>query len=535
MITAGQVLVPVTDDDPAAVGLDPAFVVPRAIVRWAELDPERAFLVEVGGRTLTYGGMVAEIGRWVTLLRRAGVQPGERIVSMLPSSIDAHALWLAAACLGAVEVPVNVELRGAFLDHGLRDPGARLCFVRPDQADVPRSSTVEGMEVVAVPRDGSFSADAEPAPLDALPGPEDVSCVIYTSGTTGPSKGVVISWAQMSATVGRIPRTWLSERDAVYSFHPMFHVTGRSPLPSMCDVGGRVVLRERFSATEFWDDVRTHGCTSATVNTSLLLGAPERPDDADNPLRVCFTAGNRAHALRFGDRFGVHMVECYGSTEAGFPMAVRTLPRDTSRPCGWLRRGYEARIVDEAGDDVADDAPGELWVRPPARPLITLGYLGQPERTAQAIVDGWYRTGDRLVHRPDGSFEFVDRMGDTIRRLGENISSIALEAAVLADPEVLECAAIGVPDPVAGQSVLLVVVRDPAIEVDPAALHERLGHLLPRYMVPAAIAVRTTVPRTPNNKIRKAGLLAELAADEIWHAPVPARRGGPLQTAAVDA
>lgn len=124
-----------------------------------------------------------------------------------------------------------------------------------------------------------------------FPAPADPSCVIYTSGTTGVPKGVVISWAQMAASIGRIPRSWLSERDCVYDCHPMFHMTGRTPLLVMSDVGGRVVLRERFSASAFLDDFRAEGCTSTTAYVPLVLATPERDDDADNPLRVVWGGG----------------------------------------------------------------------------------------------------------------------------------------------------------------------------------------------------------------------------------------------------
>ncbi len=368
-------MVPASDDDPAAVGLDPEMVLPRRVAWWAAKDPDRPFMTEVTGRTATYGEFWNEVRRWASLLRDRGVQPGDRVLSMLPSSIDAQALWLAAGCIGAIDVPINVELRGTFLDHALRDPGSRLCFARPEHVGIPAMSSVTGIDVVGVERDGSLTRGQPLAALGDLPQPADPSCIIYTSGTTGPSKGVVVRWAQMAATIGRIPRSWLSADDVVYAYQPMFHVTGRSPMPSMTDVGGRLVLRERFSAGDFWGDVRGHGCTSTTVNTSLLLGAPERDDDRDNPLRIAFTAGNRAHATRFAERFGVHMVECYGSTEVGFPIVLRALPNDGSRPCGWLRRGYAARIVDDDGADVPEGESGELLIKPPAPELILREYF----------------------------------------------------------------------------------------------------------------------------------------------------------------
>ncbi len=517
--------VPASDDDAGTLALDPEYVLPRRLAWWAERDPDRPFMVEVTGRTTTYAETIEGIRRWATVLRELGAEPGDRVVSMLPASIDAYLLWMAAGCIGACEVPVNPELRGSFLSHALTDARARLCLARPEFVSVAESAGIPGLEVVAVDRDRPPTMDATPGAIE-WPAPEDPSCVIYTSGTTGPAKGAVITWAQMTATIGRLPRSWFSEEDAVYCCHSTFHVTGRSPLPAMSDVGGRVVLREKFSLHEFWDDIRTHACTSTTAFVALLLGLPAREDDRDNPLRVIFGSHSARQNQRFSERFDVRCVDYYGSTEVGFPIGLRwpQAPPESGPQrwdCGWLRRGYEARIVDEEGRDVADGTAGELWIRPPARPLVTLGYHGLPEKTASAIVDGWYRTGDAMIRHPEGCFEFKDRIRDTIRRMGENISSAALEAVVLADREVQECAAIGVPDAIAGQEVLLLVVPKPGSEIEPEALFVRVEGELPRYMQPAYVIVveGDAIPRTPTNKIRKLAVLDGLDLTAAWHSP----------------
>jgi carnitine-CoA ligase len=392
----------------------------------------------------------------------------------------------------------------------------------PEFVPVVKESGVEGIDIVVAALDAPIGAPIPGGvvPLDTLPGPDGASCVIYTSGTTGPAKGVVISWAQMSANIGRIPRGWLSPDDAVYSPWPMFHVTGRSPMMSMADIGGRVVLRERFARSDFWADVRTHRCTSATVGAAvpLLLAEPERDDDADNPLRIVLFGRVGQDGRRFLDRFDATGISFYGSTEVGFPIGNRPIAPGTEHLAGCLRPGYEGRVVDDAGDDVAAGSVGELWIRPPDRRLILVEYLNQPRRTANAIVDGWYRTGDAFRQHPDGSFEFVDRMGDTIRRFGENISSAALESAVMGDSEVLECAAVGVASPVTGHDVLLFVVAQPGAVIDPALLAGRLADHLPRYMRPNYIAVVDELPRTPNGKIRKVDLAEAVDLGTAWQA-----------------
>jgi crotonobetaine/carnitine-CoA ligase len=324
----------------------------------------------------------------------------------------------------------------------------------------------------------------------------------------------------MSANIGRIPRSWLSSEDAVYSPWPMFHVTGRSPMMSMADVGGRVVLRERLSRADFWPDVRAHRCTSATVGAAvpLLLAEPERDDDTDNPLRIVLFGRVGQDGRRFLDRFGATGISFYGSTEVGFPIGNRPIEPGAEHLAGRLRPGYEGRVVDDAGNDVTTGRVGQLWIKPPDRRLILREYLNQPQRTADAIVDGWYRTGDAFRQHPDGSFEFVDRITDTIRRFGENISSAALESAVMGDCGVLECAAVGVASTVTGQDVLLLVIPQPGVVLDAAQFAERLADLLPRYMRPTYIAVVDELPRTPNGKIRKVGLAEATDLTTVWQA-----------------
>jgi crotonobetaine/carnitine-CoA ligase len=510
--------VPAVDDDPGVIALDPALVLPRRVAWWADREPGRPFLQDVTGRSLTYGQAWELALRWATWLTDLGLQRGDRFVTMIPASADAVLLWLAASVVGVVEVPVNPDLRGQFLAHVLADSTARLALVRPEFEDVITADG-SGMPVVTIERADPRPAACEPAAPAGFPAVTDRACVIYTSGTTGPAKGVVLCWAQLTANIGRIPRSWLGLHDAVYCPHPMFHVTGRSPVVVMADVGGRVVLRERFSASAFLSDVRAFGCTSTTVQSGLVLATPEQADDAENPLRVAYTSHNAALARRFGARFGVHVIDAYGSTEVGFPLLLRWPPQRGGRWCGRLRRGYQARVIDPDGKEAADGASGELLIRPPSRPLVMLEYLHQPDATAAAFDGEWYRTGDAVIRHADGEFEFVDRLRDTIRRLGENISASAVESVVAADPEVAECAVLGVPDPVAGHEVLLAVVPFDRAAFDPAALYARLVSQLPRYALPEYVVVCADLPQTPTNKVRKTGLVDLLDLGSAWRPP----------------
>jgi crotonobetaine/carnitine-CoA ligase len=270
--------------------------------------------------------------------------------------------------------------------------------------------------------------------------------------------------------------------------------------------------------------VRTHGCTSTTAYLALVLATPERPDDADNPLRVCWSSNQPALEDRFEERFDVHLMSAYGSTEAGFPVLSRWRHQDRSqRWLGTPRRGYDIDVVDEHGRPVADGDVGELLVRPPDRALVLTEYVNRPDVTAAAVRDGWYRTGDAVRRHPAGPYAgelvFVDRLSDTLRRHGENISSAAVEAAVQQEPEVLECAVLGVPDPVAGQEVLLVVRPQEGAVVDPADLCARLADRVPTYALPRWVLVVAELPTTATHKVRKRGLLEQLDLSAAWERP----------------
>ncbi|HVW44956.1 MAG TPA: AMP-binding protein [Amycolatopsis sp.] len=497
----------------ASVVTDPASMLPSQLRARAESEPGRPFLFEVTGRTATYGETWDGVRRWAGWLRGLGAGPGTRVATLLPSSIDAALAWLALGCLGALEVPVNPELTGDFLEHVLHDAAPTLCLSRPEFAARIQEYRPE-LKIVPVERGAAAALAAEPADLVDLPRPEDEACVIYTSGTSGPAKGVVLRWAQFAALIGRMP---LVPEDVTYACFPMFHVTGRTPIATMCDVGGRVVFRERFSASAAMDDVRRFGCTTGTYIAGLLLSQPPRPDDADNPLRLVFSGHHTELSEQFGERFAVGAYDCYGSTEAGFPLVRLESPPDRERMwCGKCREGYQALVVDDAGTPVEDGTAGELWIKGDSRLMLMDRYLNQPEATAKAFAGDWYRTGDIVIRHPDGNFEFLDRARDTIRRLGENISSTAVESVVDQHPDLVAAAVLGVPDEIAGHEVLLVAEPEPGVKVDAAGLYDWLVPRVPKHALPRYVVITDELPRTPTRKIRKSVVLDSVDLAQAW-------------------
>jgi crotonobetaine/carnitine-CoA ligase len=372
----------------------------------------------------------------------------------------------------------------------LRDAGARRAFARTDQAGSLREAGLPGdIELIEVAGPGAAPAawdravaavPAQEPPAAGLPLARDVATVIYTSGTTGPAKGVLVTWGQIANAVGLRPRRLLRPADAYFVPWPPFHVMGLTPLAIMSDVGGRVVLRNGPSISSFWRDVDENGCTCATIGpiARLLMDHPPRPDDGGHALRSVVMGPVIPDVDAFRERFGVGVMTVYGSSEIAYPLVSRHVDGTNRHLAGKLRPGYAARVVDAALHDVPDGSVGELLIR----------------------------TGDAFVRHPDGWFEFVDRMRDTIRRFGENVSSAFLESVIMKEDGVLECAAVGVPSAATGEEIHLAVVPAAGVTLDPEAFSARLRAVLPRHMVPAHVSIGERLPKTPNGKIRKVDL-----------------------------
>ncbi|MEJ2132948.1 MAG: AMP-binding protein, partial [Gammaproteobacteria bacterium] len=239
----------------------------------------------------------------------------------------------------------------------------------------------------------------------------------------------------------------------------------------------------------------------------ILLGRPSSPDDKNHPLETFYMGKSELDAAMF-ERVGVHAVETYTSTEAGIPIAS---------PYGEWRHGacgqehserFQVAIVDEHDRVLPAGEAGEIVVRPKQPYVITNGYYGFWEATAQIFRNQWFHTGDRAWFDDDGYFYFLDRMKDAIRRRGENIAAFDLECQINLHPAVLECAAIGVPSELEEEEVKVAVVLQPGTDLRPDELVEYCAERLPGFMVPRFIEFVGELPRTHTGKIAKHHLRA---------------------------
>jgi len=357
------------------------------------------------------------------------------------------------------------------------------------------------------------------------PAPQSLAAVFYTSGTTGPSKGVAMPHAQMYMFGSIIVAlTRLTRADTYLTVTPLFHGNAQfmAAYPALI-AGGRVVIRSRFSASRWVDQLRENQVTVTNmigVMMDFIWKQPARPDDADNCLRCVYAAPTAFSVLpEFMDRFGVEaFVDAFGLTETCAPIMS---PYGEMRPPGsqGLLAGdwFEARLVDPETDaEVPAGAVGELVIRYKHPWTCSLGYYGMPDKTAEAWRNLWFHTGDRVVRDANGYFKFVDRMKDAIRRRGENISSFEVEQVLLSHPEIATAAAFAVPSEMAEDEVMVSVVRTPGSRLTAIDLVEFCQPRLPYFAIPRYVEFVTQLPATENGKIQKFKLRERGVTEATW-------------------
>lgn len=499
--------------------------------------PGKTFLRFRGGE-LTFAELEDLARRVARGLHDAGVRPGDPVALLLPNGPEILIAVFALAKLGAVSVPVNTAYKKDLLSHALATSGARALVV--DEVRLPRVAEVAeelpdlGRVWVHAPEgEGpprrALRANARPfrSLLDAPPEPpehrgrfSDLQGIVFTSGTTGPSKGVEIPHAHaLTDALDWIRHTAFQPDETIYCPLPLFHGGALwDGVFSALLVGAEIAVVERFSASRFWDDVRrfrAHVALGIFSIIPILLSRPERPDDRDHALR-CFYLGRSAQDRDLRERFGVRSVETYASTEVGIATGS---PYGEWRPgsCGREnRRTYRVAVVNEADRELPPGEPGELVVRPVTPFAITTGYHGFPEATARAFRNLWFHTGDRVYRDEEGWFHFVDRLTDTIRRRGENVSSFDVERAVLSHRAVGDAAAFGVPSELDEDDVKICVVPREGAAVEPEEVVRHAAERLPYFMVPRYMEVVEDLPRSALGKVRKTELRKSGVTAATW-------------------
>jgi len=476
-------------------------------------SPDKDWLLWEDER-FTYAQAAERIGSVAAALADAGIGKGDLVLATARNDPAYLFTWLAVARLSAIFVPVNPTSTPQELAGLAGQVKPRLVVT-----DTGSAHAFEGQALLDV---GELAAAPQAAAPPAAAEPGDPVVLIPTSGTTGRSK-LVTQTHRAYAWAGEGFPYWmgLDADDRLMTSLPLFHIN--APAYSILgSVGARgsVVLLSRFSASGFLDAARRYGATEFNAigaMLEILMAQPERPDDADNPLRRCYTGPSpaRERQLEIERRFGLEIICGYGLSESPYALIW---PHDT-RPYGTLGtvRQHptlgtvnEARVVED-GHDVPDGEVGELWLR---NPTLMLGYWGMPEETAAVLQDGWLRTGDLVRREPGELYTFVARRKEVIRRRGENLAPAEVEAALAEHPDVAEAAVVGVPSALTEEEVKAFVVPRPGSEPAPRELRDFAAERLTRFKVPRYLELVDELPHTPTGRVAKHQLPAGLTGDE---------------------
>jgi crotonobetaine/carnitine-CoA ligase len=377
------------------------------------------------------------------------------------------------------------------------------------RAVVARDATADGpswRELMAASPDTPRTVVAPPA----------VHAILYTSGTTGPPKGVMLSHLAYLNSARAFAAQFVAATadDTLYTCLPLFHINAQahSVLPAIA-LNATVAIGERFSASGFWEEIRHHRATifnSLAAMLPILCKQPPSPRDRDHPARLTACAATpRDVWLEFERRFGVRVVEGYGLTEtAGFcasnpPTAARL--GSFGRPMDFV----EAGIVDAADRPLPPGQRGEIVLRSWRPHAFMEGYFKMAEQTAEVTRGGWFHTGDLGFADADGFLFFVDRIKQSIRRRGENVSSWEVEKIVNAHPLVLESAAVGVPADLGEEEVKICLVPRPGEAIDPVEIVKWCEQRMAYFMVPRYVEVRDALPKTATERVEKYKLKQE--------------------------
>jgi carnitine-CoA ligase len=510
----------------------------------AAVAPERECLV-FDQRSLSYGDLRERVGRAAALFERRGVRAGDRVGVMSTNHPSTVVALCALARIGAVMVPVNPDYKGAEAGYVFEHAQVSGVLCSPEALPVVRAA------VAALPRapwlllnqpgdaglpvfDDELRTLHDAAPPDAQT--PDAPCVfIYTSGTTGFPKGVMHAQRTLIlAGEGFVARMHLQPDDRLLCILPMFHINALFySLAGALAAGATLILLPRFSASTFWiEAARTRATEANTIAavSNILMRRPRSEFVPSHTLRKIYGAPFTAETYDvFAREFGVPtLIEGYGMSEIpgalnnpfDGPHKVGSMGKPSVHPDPSIQLA-QLKVVDDDGAELPDGTVGELVVK---TPLVMQGYYRDPEQTRAAFRDGWFLTGDLARRDADGYFWFVARKKDIIRKRGENISGAELDRVVESHPQVLQAAAIPVPDALGEDEILIAVVPKPGSHITPHEVADWCRRHLAPIKVPRYVVVVPSLPLTPTHRVAKYQMrsdasLRERATDLAASAP----------------
>jgi crotonobetaine/carnitine-CoA ligase len=505
-------------------------VVPVLLERQAARYGDRPLLV-VGTTRWTYADSVGMAAGFGAALQQSGVRQGDRVALLCSNRAEFIQTFLGCAWIGAIAVPINVASRGEQLRHVLANSGARLWVVESDLLAAVHAIDATGLAVETIwlvgekPSGGErvatlpFPPAGEPVARAPLR-PGDTLAILYTSGTTGPSKGVCCPHAQYFWWgVHSSELLEVAEGETLLTTLPLFHTNALNAFFQALLTGSTLVVEKRFSASGFWDALARSGATVTYLlgaMVPILLSKDPTPRDRAHRVRLALAPGVPAQFhTAFHDRFGMRLLEGYGSTETNFVIGAN-LAEQRPGTMGKVRPGFEARVVDDQDNELGPGAAGELILRADQPFAFSTGYFGMSERTVEAWRNLWFHTGDRVVRDADGYFRFVDRLKDAIRRRGENISSYEVEQVLLSHPLVATAAVYPVSSALAEDEVMAAIVVRPGAAVLAVDVMRFCETRMAYFAVPRYVEFVDQLPVTENGKVQKFRLRERGVTAATW-------------------
>jgi carnitine-CoA ligase len=473
--------------------------VPVLVRDKALMHGDRPF-VTIDGITLSYRELDTLSDAVAANLARRGFAPGDCVASLLPNCREQLLGWLGASKAGLVWAPFNASLFGDDLAHTLRNSGARLLMTDADGAarfDTLPAESRAGAALFRIDAGDGFAAleaEAGPPPPDHWR-PGDPAMILYTGGTTGLPKGVVLPHFAIVAAGYRYGETLgAGPGDRHYTALPLFHASGVQlgiVGPLLNDM--TVVMDRRFSVSGYWQRVVETGATIIDpISTMMTVLVQVPPGPLDRAHRVRITTGVNAQIPpavpeAFTRRFGIPIVDIYGSSEAGGAMATgnrldSAVAGSVGRPHGWS----EVAVVDDNDNPLPPGTRGSIVLRPTVAFTFMLGYCNDPEATRLVWRNLWLHTGDLGMLDAAGNLFFVGRQAHWLRRRGENISAYEVEAVLSRHPRVREAIVTGVPSELGEEDVKAWIVADgetpPELELIRWCLASLAAFKVPRYI-----------------------------------------------------
>lgn len=516
--------------------------VAEVLERGRALRGDDAPFIDYSGETFSLGFLDARSTSLAHGLRAAGAQYGECVVSLLDNCVEQLLLLLACSKIGAIHVPLNTAYKGEYLRHQVADSGAMVLVAEKEYVDrlIEVEEQLTDAKVLLVkgampaaparrldlrPLDQAYVPTTEPTGFS--PRPSDLAMLIYTAGTTGPSKGCMISHnyvCNMSRQLAEAQK--YTAEDVIWTPLPGFHLNQYTAtlLPALM-VGGRAAVFPRFSVSRFWPELERTGATVTHILSSMVRLIAEAPDDEAakryyGKLRVAGGAPfppelQEVWRERFAPQFA-RGPSGYGLTECALVTSVSI--DEAGRPpasSGHRNDDFDVVIVDDEDRELAAGQAGEILVRPKRPHVMFEGYWRRPADTMKLLRNLWFHTGDIGMFDDDGWFYFLDRKKDYLRRRGENISSMEVEAIFSAHPAIREVAAHAVLADLEDDLKITCVI-DPASGLTEEQLCRWSIDNLPYFAVPRFIEFRDELPKNPVGRVLKYELREQGVTPTTW-------------------